>query len=105
MSTYDKPFFANRGEGIFIIEGAITVGVCIIGWFLIVDFPAKAKFLTTSERKFVVDRINEDRGDAIEDKITPKVILHHLSDPKLYAWSFMLLSTTLPGYAYVSGPN
>lgn len=90
----------DRLSGIFIIEGAITVGVCIIGYFIIVDFPAKAKFLSAEERKFVIDRLNDDRGDALEDKITPKVILHHLADPKLYAWSFMLMSSTLPGYAY-----
>lgn len=91
---------AKTIPGIFIIEGAITVVICIIGWFLIVDFPGKAKFLTPKERKYAMERIDDDRGDAEQDKITIRVILHHLSDPKLYAFSFMLMASTLPGYAY-----
>ena len=91
--------FANK-LGIFIIEGAITIGLCVFGWFLIVDFPAKAKFLTTEERAYALERINDDRGDGEQDPVNLRVILHHLSDPKLYAYSFMLMASTLPGYAY-----
>ncbi|KFY64722.1 hypothetical protein V496_03070 [Pseudogymnoascus sp. VKM F-4515 (FW-2607)] len=90
----------NGWQWIFIIEGAITVVICFTGWFLIVDFPGKAKFLTPTERKYAVERINDDRGDGEQDKITMRLIIHHLADPKLYAFSFMLMSSTLPGYAY-----
>ncbi|PGH08742.1 hypothetical protein AJ80_07780 [Polytolypa hystricis UAMH7299] len=91
----------NGWSWIFIVEGAITVGVCAIGWFIIVDFPSKAdNFLSPEEKQFVIDRINNDRGDGLEDKITGRVILHHLKDWKLYFWGFNLLASTLPGYAY-----
>jgi hypothetical protein len=87
--------------GIFIIEGAITVGVCAVGWFLIVDFPAQAKkFLSPAERDFVIARLNLDRGDAEEDKIDLAKIIHHLKDWRLYFWLFNMMATTLPGYAY-----
>lgn len=90
----------NGWSWIFIVEGIITAVLCAFGWFIIVDFPAKAKFLSDRHRNIAVERINRDRGDGEEDKITLKVMLHHLKDPKLYAWAIMLMSSTLPGYAY-----
>ena len=84
-------------------EGAITVLVCIIGFFIIIDFPAKVKpgkFLTVEEKQFVVDRINNDRGDAVEDEVTAARILYHLKDWRLYFWGINLMASTLPGYAY-----
>ncbi|KAK0387423.1 LOW QUALITY PROTEIN: hypothetical protein NLU13_5735 [Sarocladium strictum] len=86
---------------IFIIEGAITVAVCILGWFIIIDFPTKAqKFLSPSEQAIVIDRINADRGDAETDSVSLRKILSHLKDWKLYVWAFNLMASTLPGYAY-----
>ncbi|KAL4736105.1 MFS general substrate transporter [Aspergillus similis] len=86
---------------IFIIEGAVTVGVCLLGRFIIIDFPTKAgNFLKPVEQDFIITSINEDRGDAEEDKVTLARILHHLRDWKLYIWSFNLMCSTLPGYAY-----
>ncbi|KPI40618.1 putative transporter [Cyphellophora attinorum] len=91
----------NGWSWIFIIEGAITCAVCIAGWFIIIDFPSKVKsFLTPEEKQFVIDRINNDRGDAIEDEINLRKILHHLKDWRLYFWAFNLMASTLPGYAY-----
>lgn len=42
---------------VFIIYGAITVGLGFIGFFLIVDFPDKATFLPPAEIKVVRARI------------------------------------------------
>ncbi|EEY17427.1 conserved hypothetical protein [Verticillium alfalfae VaMs.102] len=87
--------------GIFIIEGAITIVVCGFGWFIIIDFPTKAgKFLKPAEQAFVIERINNDRGDAEDDGVNARKILKHLKDWKLYFWAFNLMSSTLPGYAY-----
>jgi nitrate/nitrite transporter NarK len=84
-----------------LIEGAITVIICVVGWFLIIDFPAKAsKFLKPEEQRFVIDRLNVDRQDAEEDEINLAVIFHHLKDWRLYVWAFNLMASTLPGYAY-----
>ena len=91
----------NGWQWIFIIEGAITVFVCIAGWFIIIDFPAKAdKFLKPEEKQFVIDRINNDRGDAEEDEVTLAKILFHLKDWRLYFWGINLMASTFPGYAY-----
>jgi MFS family permease len=48
----------------------------------------------------VINRIDDDRGDAEEDEVTLSRILFHLRDWKLYIWSFNLMASTLPGYAY-----
>ncbi|KEF51212.1 uncharacterized protein A1O9_12715 [Exophiala aquamarina CBS 119918] len=91
----------NGWSWIFIIEGTITCAVCILGWFILIDFPAKATdFLNAREMKTVVDMINEDRGDAEPDEITGRRLLHHMKDWKIYVWGFSFLSVTVPGYAY-----
>ncbi|KXH60980.1 hypothetical protein CSAL01_10198 [Colletotrichum salicis] len=91
----------NGWSWIFIIEGAITVVVCALGWFIIIDFPTQAgKFLKPAEQEFIIARINQDRGDAEEDHINLAKILHHLKDWRLYFWAFNLMASTLPGYAY-----
>ncbi|KAL0937141.1 uncharacterized protein CTRU02_206872 [Colletotrichum truncatum] len=86
---------------IFIMEGAITVVICMTGWFIVIDFPTKAeKFLKPDEQAFVINRLNDGRGDAEEDDLTIAKILFHLRDWKLYFWAFSLMTSTLPGYAY-----
>lgn len=52
------------------------------------------------EQAFIIDRINNDSGDAHEDPVTMERVLHHLKDWKLYVWAFNLMASTLPGYAY-----
>lgn len=84
-----------------IIEGAITCVICIAGYFILIDFPDKADgFLKIDEKAWVMDRINADRGDAVKDPITVKVVLNHLKDWKLYGWWFFTLASTMPGFAY-----
>ncbi|KAH6985250.1 major facilitator superfamily domain-containing protein [Ilyonectria destructans] len=101
LSRLDGKAGLGGWRWIFIIEGAATCVICIVGWFIIVDFPSKAdKFLSPSEQEFVIRRLNADRGDAIEDKVTVAVVLHHLKDWKLYCWAFNLMASSLPGYAY-----
>lgn len=88
--------------GIFIVQGAVTIVVALLGWFVIIDFPSRAnKFLTPREQAYVLARINQDRGDAEEDAVTRAKILHHLGDWKLYFWAFNLLASAVPGYALV----
>lgn len=84
-----------------IIEGCISCGICIIGYFLIIDFPDRAdEFLKPNEKAFVIDRINIDRGDAETDEITGRKILSHLKDWKLYCWGFLFFSAVVPGFSY-----
>ncbi|KAI6578270.1 hypothetical protein MCOR06_010714 [Pyricularia oryzae] len=92
----------NGWNWIFIVQGAVTIVVALLGWFVIIDFPSRAnKFLTPREQAYVLARINQDRGDAEEDAVTRAKVLHHLGDWKLYFWAFNLLASAVPGYALV----
>lgn len=66
----------------------MTQVVAILAWFIIIDFPdksAKKGFLTQEEAKFIADRIENDRGDAVPDQLTWAKFFHHLKDLKLWA--------------------
>ncbi|KAJ5834942.1 Major facilitator superfamily domain general substrate transporter [Penicillium robsamsonii] len=101
LTLLDGSYGLNGWRWIFIVEGAITSSICLIGWFIIIDFPTQADtFLKPEEKEFIIARINNDSGDAEEDPITMERVLHHLKDWKLYVWAFNLMASTLPGYAY-----
>lgn len=93
----------RRGLGgwqwIFIIEGAITILVGLLGYLLIHDFPDKASFLTEDEREMVQTRIQRDRGDAVPDGMTWQKLGTYLVDVKIWVWGFMFGATTLGSYS------
>ncbi|KAL8287131.1 hypothetical protein RQP46_003583 [Phenoliferia psychrophenolica] len=85
---------------IFIVYGAVTMALGVVGWFMVVDFPDKATFLSPAESKIVLDRINLDRGDAAPDPVTFANVKKHLGDAKLWAFGLIYASTTTPAYAF-----
>ncbi|KAF1808506.1 MFS general substrate transporter [Eremomyces bilateralis CBS 781.70] len=88
---------------IFIIEGLLTQVVAILAWFLIIDFPDKAErkgFLSPAEATFIANRIESDRGDSVPDELTWGRFFHHLGDWKLWTFSLMFASVTMPAYAF-----
>ncbi|KAM5454840.1 hypothetical protein MaudCBS49596_002137 [Microsporum audouinii] len=87
---------------IFIVEGAMTQVIAIAAYFLIIDFPdkaAKTGFLTVNEAKYISHRLEKDRADSVPDPVTFDKLKRHLSDWKLWIFSMMFLSTTVPAYA------
>lgn len=63
------------------IEGLLTCVVSFLFYFIIVDFPEEAKFLTDEERAFVKARLQGDVGEsAREEKIKPKDVLAVFKD-------------------------
>ncbi|KAF3483104.1 uncharacterized protein GIQ15_02428 [Arthroderma uncinatum] len=88
---------------IFIVEGALTQVIAIASYFIIVDFPdraAKTGFLTANEARYISHRLEKDRADSIADPLTLAKLKLHLSDWKLWIFSMMFLSTTVPAYAF-----
>lgn len=62
---------------IFIVEGLIPVALAPLGYWLIIDFPDKVSrsrrpFLNPEEIQITKERLNEDRGDAEDTKVTWK---------------------------------
>lgn len=86
----------NTWRWIFFLFGVITIALGIAGLLLIVDFPDKAKFLNEMERKFIIDRVNADRGDGTSDVMTTKKAIRHLLDWKTWSFGLCFMSATLP---------
>ncbi|KAJ7502985.1 major facilitator superfamily domain-containing protein [Mycena galericulata] len=84
---------------IFIIEGTITLFLGILAFFLLPDFPELNTFLTPDQTAFVLQRVEEDRGDSVPDQLTVRKTLHHLGDWTLWAYGLMFACCTLPAYA------
>ncbi|KAJ7160895.1 MFS general substrate transporter [Mycena filopes] len=53
---------------IFILEGIATVGVGILAFFVLVDFPSTAGFLTLEERSYIVWRKKFDNSSVGEEE-------------------------------------
>ncbi|KAL8280478.1 hypothetical protein RQP46_007126 [Phenoliferia psychrophenolica] len=85
---------------IFIVYGALTMALGIIGFFLIVDFPDKATFLSPAELKIVRDRIDADRGDSVPDVLTVRKMFTHLGDFKLWCFGIIFCGSTVGAYAF-----
>ncbi|KAJ9105374.1 hypothetical protein QFC21_001743 [Naganishia friedmannii] len=85
---------------IFFLFGIITIALGALGLLLIVDFPDKAKFLNEEERKFIIDRVNRDRGDGNADNLTGAKALKHLLDWRTWCFGLCFMSATLPSYAF-----
>lgn len=72
------------------VEGAATLGIAIIGYFLVIGFPdqilASGKYagFTQRELEIVLNRVERDRGDAKADKLTRAKVLRHSADWKLW---------------------
>ncbi|KAK2841535.1 hypothetical protein FQN49_006162 [Arthroderma sp. PD_2] len=97
------PVAGYRGwRWIFIVEGALTQAIAIASYFIIVDFPdkaAKTGFLTANEAKYISHRLEKDRADSVADPVTLAKLKLHLLDWKLWIFSLMFLSATVPAYA------
>ncbi|KAK7472458.1 hypothetical protein VKT23_000573 [Stygiomarasmius scandens] len=83
---------------IFLIEGAITMFLGIIGYFIMPDFPDKNTFLTPAQTALVLKRVEMDRHDSVPDQITFGKVMHHLQDWTLWAYGVMFACSTLPAY-------
>lgn len=90
----------------FSVEGAATLGIAIIGYFLVIGFPdnmlASGQYsgFTQRELEVVLNRVERDRGDATADKLTRQKVLHHIGDWKLWVYGFMFLCCSAPIYAF-----
>jgi hypothetical protein len=58
------------------------MGLGVLSYFFIPDFPDKNIFLSKAQTKFILQRIEIDRGDATPDAITWQSVLKHCSDWK-----------------------
>ncbi|KAF9047428.1 major facilitator superfamily domain-containing protein [Panaeolus papilionaceus] len=84
---------------IFIVEGAITIGFGILGWFCLPTFPEQNTFLTKIETFIILNRVEKDRGDSVPDDVSTRKVVTHLLDWKIWVFGVMYMCTTMPSYA------
>jgi len=89
------------------VEGIITCGAGIIGYFFILDFPELSfekswRSLNEKEAAFIVAKIEQDRADAIPEPFHVGKYLKNALDLKVwgFAWLFMLTTTNSYAIAY-----
>lgn len=93
----------NGWQWIFIVEGSLTVALGIGGYWALVDFPDKAhkswKFLNEREVKFIINRVDKDRGDAKPEPFSIKKFLGAATDIKIWGFAMIFFNTTTVTYA------
>ncbi|KAF2276984.1 phthalate transporter-like protein [Westerdykella ornata] len=88
---------------IFIIEGALTIFLGIVSYWMLVDFPDKAhkswRFLNEREAQYIIDRVNHDRGDAKPQPWNLGKFLRAGLDIKIWGYAMLFFNTTTVTYA------
>lgn len=86
---------------IFIIEGAITVFISCIMYFIISDFPEDARFLNENERAFIKAKLALDVGDSsTEIPLSVKGILSVFKEWKIWIAGLIYFFFIIPAYGY-----
>ncbi|KAF9224037.1 MFS general substrate transporter [Gyrodon lividus] len=86
---------------IFILEGLATVVAGAMSFWLIVDFPDDAKFLTETERTVVIRRLQgDDQFSAAGERLKWKYIKASLTEWKTYLSIIVYSGSDMPLYAF-----
>jgi len=88
---------------IFIMEGVLTCLIAVVGWFLIVGFPDDAhknwRFLNERETRYIMAKVNADRGDAKTEAWDPKKFFGAGLDLKIWGFAMIFCMSTTVTYA------
>ncbi|KAF9880450.1 major facilitator superfamily transporter [Colletotrichum karsti] len=89
---------------IFAIEGIITIGLGLIGFFTLTDRPASAKWLTEAEKELAESRVRSERvgQSQVLDKIDTLKLRRGILCPITLSTSFVFLlnNVTVQGLAF-----
>ncbi|KAF8911838.1 MFS general substrate transporter [Mucidula mucida] len=84
---------------IFILEGSATALVGILAFFVLVDFPSTAKFLTPEERSFIVWKKKYDNSSVGEEEhFEARHLIEALTDWQV--WLHILIYMSIIGPLY-----
>jgi len=93
------PVFIKANFVVFILEGIATCVLSIVGYFVIVDFPEEAKFLTEPEREFIIDKLMTDIGQkSAYEHFGWRRTLSVFKDWKIWVGGFMYLGMIVGAY-------
>ncbi|OJA18497.1 hypothetical protein AZE42_07587, partial [Rhizopogon vesiculosus] len=85
-------------QWIFCLEGIVTVLVAFLSFFLMYDYPETAKFLTESERVYIVNMLKEDANN-LSTHYHIRFVLQAMKDYKTYVQALIYIGLVVPGYA------
>lgn len=91
---------------IFIIEGAATIGLALLGYFMVLGFPDQIlasghhKGFTQFELEIILNRVERDRGDADPDNLTWPKFFTHFCNWELWVYGVMFFCCSAPIYAF-----
>ncbi|KAI6083482.1 major facilitator superfamily domain-containing protein [Hypoxylon rubiginosum] len=84
---------------VFIIEGIATVAIGGLAFFCISDFPRQAKWLTESERQFLLKKTETDESHAVP--VTTKDMVIFISKASNWFGAIMYFSLLVSAYSVV----
>jgi MFS family permease len=87
---------------IFILEGLFTILVACASPWVLQDFPESARFMTETERVYIIRELDEDtmRSTADEEKFKLEYLWQCLTDLKTYAAIGLFVGTLGPIFAF-----
>ncbi|KAG1896884.1 major facilitator superfamily domain-containing protein [Suillus fuscotomentosus] len=85
-------------QWIFCLEGIATVLVAILSFFYMHDYPETAKFLTESERSYIIDVLKQDSNN-LSSRFDTRFIWQAIKDYKTYVQILINIGLLVPGYA------
>ncbi|KAL5322196.1 hypothetical protein ACEPPN_010166 [Leptodophora sp. 'Broadleaf-Isolate-01'] len=84
---------------IFIIEGLITIVVGVLAYFVIVDSPEKARFVTEEDKAEIRRRIAHDANE-LADEFDMRYVRDALRDWKIWAHCLCTIGIFTPVYSF-----
>lgn len=83
---------------IFIIEGAVTSFLAIVGAFVIIDWPEQTRYLTAEEKELLRRRMAADVGDVCRmDTLNRFAVRRILRDYKIWLAAFVYMGISVAG--------
>jgi len=88
-------------QWIFILEGLVTVAIGFISFWIVQDFPDKAKFLTPDDRARVIRRLKDDKQSSAEHEALKKsFLIAAITDYKMYVGMLIYMGCDMALYAF-----
>ncbi|KAL7421740.1 hypothetical protein Q5752_003511 [Cryptotrichosporon argae] len=84
---------------IFIMEGILTLLVAIGSFWMIHDWPDRARFLTPFERELVLYRLKQDQGVATEGRFSWSAVRRAVLDYKTWLFATAYIGCADPIYS------
>ncbi|KAK7056734.1 hypothetical protein VNI00_002451 [Paramarasmius palmivorus] len=86
---------------IFIVEGVVTIGLGLLSFVFMSDYPISARWLTEREKRIINITNEADRALLAEEGFNKKQIISAFTDWRTYLWGLVYLSTYIPVYSVI----